>query len=473
MHGIKELEGIERIHLMGIGGSGMSALALLLSGLGFRVSGCDLSRSDYLVEVEKRGIEWLVGHSASHAGLFSPQLMVYTSAVESGHEELAAARERGAVTVGRGRLLSWLFNARRGIGVAGTHGKTTTSSMIGLILERAGCDPTLAIGAEVSDIGTNARVGKSDLFVAEIDESDGSFEFFSPAVTAITNVDWDHVNYYPTRQDVRDAFVRFAGGRKAGTPLVICAEDEGSQFLMETLKTGSPEDARNIVTCGWGRAWSWGACDVIRKKGGGVVFSVVRDGTDIGKMELAVSGDHNIMNALVACAAVSELGISFTAAAGTLSTFHGARRRQQKLGERDGIDVIDDYGHHPAEIAATLSALRDVYPDRRLVVAFQPHRFSRTAAFYREIAASLSMADIALLLPVYSAGEKADSEISSKNIFDIMKENNLHCALCRDETDALLQAQSLLRRGDVFVTLGAGSISRLGETYLRGNAKVS
>ncbi|MDR2174486.1 MAG: UDP-N-acetylmuramate--L-alanine ligase [Synergistaceae bacterium] len=463
MCGIKELDGVERVHLMGIGGAGMSALALLLSGMGFHVDGCDLSPSEYIPALEEQGIRCLLGHSSSHIEKFSPHLVAYSSAVNPDQEELRSARERGIPTVGRGRLLSWLFNARRGIGVAGAHGKTTTSSMIGLILERAGLDPTLTVGAEVCDIGTNARAGKSEFFVAEIDESDGSFEFFSPAVTAITNIDWDHVNYFPTYDDVLSAFVRFARARKPEAPLVICAEDEGSRSLIEKLRGGP-----GVVTCGWGKSWTWGAFDVTRKAGGGVSFSVARHGETLGRIDLAVSGEHNVMNALVACAAVSSL-VPFGEIAETLSVFRGARRRLEKVGKkttREGglAEVLDDYAHHPAEIRATLSAVRDIYPGRRLVVLFQPHRFTRTAAFYRQFASALGGADAVLLLPVYAAGEEAPPGVTSALISGAMNEES--SALCRDEEDAFSRLDSLLRGGDVLLTLGAGSVTHLGSVYI-------
>jgi UDP-N-acetylmuramate--alanine ligase len=468
MHGIKELGGVKRVHLMGVGGSGMSALALLLKGMGFHVDGCDLSPSEYIPALEERGIRCSIGHSSSHIEEFSPQLVAYSSAVNPLQEELRSAQRKGIPTVGRGRLLSWLFNARQGIGVAGAHGKTTTSSMIGLILEQAGLDPTLAVGAEICDIGTNARVGKSDFFVAEIDESDGSFEFFSPAVTAITNVDWDHVNYFSTYDDVLSAFVRFARARKPASPLVICAENDGSQSLIEKLR-GDP----NIETCGWGKSWAWGAFDVTRRAGGGVSFSVARHGETLGRIDLAVSGEHNVMNALVACAAVSPLA-PFEEIAKTLRVFRGARRRLEKVGEKQTpggglVEVIDDYAHHPAEIRASLSAIRDIYPGRRLVAVFQPHRYTRTAAFYAQIASALSGADVVLLLPVYSAGEEALPGVTSAAIFDAMNAPS-RSALCRDEEEAFSQLDSLLDSllcdGDVLVTLGAGSVTYLGSTYI-------
>jgi UDP-N-acetylmuramate--alanine ligase len=448
---------------MGIGGAGMSALALLLYGMGFEVDGCDLFKSEYITRLEALGIECLMGHSPSHLEAHLPHLLVYSSAVNGDHEELVFARKKGIRTVGRGLTLSWLFNAYRGIGVAGAHGKTTTSSMIGLILKESGYDPTLAIGAEIWDFGTNARVGKGDFFVAEIDESDGSFEFFTPEVTAITNVDWDHVNYYPTRDELLSAFVRFARARKPGTPLVICAEDEGSQRLVRELG-----DDSKIVTCGWGKAWDWGAFDVTHKTGGGVAFSVSQKGKDLGRMELSVSGDHNIMNALLACASTSCLSVSFDAIRRSLSGFRGARRRLEKIGEKENEDiiVIDDYGHHPSEIAASLSAVRDIYPSRRLVVVFQPHRYTRTCAFFREFASALEAADMTLLLPIYSAGE-APREITSSVIADVMNADGYFASLCIDEDDALVKLNSFLRRGDVLMTLGAGNVFKLGEAYLK------
>jgi UDP-N-acetylmuramate--alanine ligase len=473
MRDIKELDGVRRVHLMGVGGSGMSALALLLNGMGFHVDGCDLAPSEYVPALEEQGVRCFLGHSASHIENFSPQLVAYSSAVDPGQEELRSAREKGIPTVGRGRLLSWLFNAHRGIGVAGTHGKTTTSSMIGLILERAGLDPTLAIGAEVCDIGTNARVGKSGLFVAEIDESDGSFEFFSPAVTAITNIDWDHVNYFPTHDDVLSAFARFARARKPGTPLVICAENEGSQSLIGELR-GDP----GVVTCGWGKAWDWGAFDVTRKAGGGVSFSVSRREETLGRIDLAVSGEHNVMNALVACAAVLSLSapqsppVRFEEIAETLNVFRGARHRLEKIGKketREGgiVEVVDDYAHHPAEIRASLAAVRDIYPGRRLVAVFQPHRYTRTAAFYRQIASALSGADIVLLLPIYAAGEEAPPGVTSAVILGAMDAGASRPALCSDEEDVFSRLDSILRGGDVLVTLGAGSVTHLGSAYVK------
>lgn len=460
-----EFKGVERIHLMGIGGVGMSALALLLVGAGFKVDGCDLVQGSALAKLKRADIECALGHSADHIEKFLPQLLIYSSAVDHNHEELVAARRKGIRTIGRGLALSRFFNAARGIGVAGTHGKTTTSSMIGLILERGGLSPTIAIGGEVYDLDASAFLGNSDLFVAEIDESDGSFEFFKPALTVVTNVDWDHVNYFHTPDDVLAAFTRFARARKPETPLVICAEDDGSLSLIENLRP----DPR-LVTCGWGRSFDWGAFDVTRKPGGGIFFSVARGKETLGKLELAVSGDHNVMNALVACASGTLLGISFESIADTIRGFRGAKRRLEKIGEKkngDGsIDVIDDYGHHPTEIVASLAAMRDIYPKRRLVVVFQPHRYTRTRVFYRQIASALMGGDLVFLLPVYSAGEPSEG-ITSADISDIMNMNGYNAVLCDDQEDALVKLDSVLRSGDVLMTLGAGNVTMLGKAYLK------
>jgi UDP-N-acetylmuramate--alanine ligase len=262
------------------------------------------------------------------------------------------------------------------------------------------------------------------------------------------------------------AFTRFARGRKPETPLVICAEDDGSRSLIEKL---SPDTC--LVTCGWGRSFDWGAFDVTRKAGGGTFFSVARGKETLGRLELAVSGDHNIMNALVACACCALLGVSFESTADTIRGFRGAKRRLEKIGEKknkDGsIDVVDDYGHHPTEIAASLAAMRDIYPGpRRLVVVFQPHRYTRTRAFYRQIASALGGGDLVFLLPVYSAGEPPE-DITSANISDIMKLDGREAVLCDGHEDALAKLDSALRSGDVLMTLGAGDVTRLGEAYLK------
>ncbi|MDR1741945.1 MAG: UDP-N-acetylmuramate--L-alanine ligase [Synergistaceae bacterium] len=458
------LQGVERVHMVGIGGAGMSALAALLADMGFEVSGCDVACSDYDSVLSRKGITHVLGHSPSHIETFAPQLVVYSSAISPDQEELETARRSGISVVGRGLLLSRLFNSGFGVGVAGAHGKTTTSSMIGMILERAGLSPTFFIGAELRDIGTNAVLGHEErgLFVAEIDESDGSFEFFHPSVTVITNVDWDHVDHFHERSDMVSAFARFASARKPDSPLVVCMEDEGGREVARRCSQG-------VVTYGWGGAWNWGAFDVNQRVGGGVDFAVMRDGVPQGRLDLSyVSGGHNVLNALAACAAAAAVGVPWSASADALKVFKGARHRLEKVGEkqlkRGGMaDVVDDYAHHPTEIRATLSALRGIYPNRRIVAVFQPHRYSRTSAFSQLIAGALLGADAVLLLPVYSAGEAPIPDADSESIAAAMRRES---SVCQTEAEAFAKLDAILRDGDVLVTLGAGSVTHFGESYI-------
>lgn len=456
-----ELEGVRKVHLMGIGGAGMSSLARLLHGLGFQVSGCDLEKGHYLEELEALGIPCLTGHSQEHIEHFSPDLLIYSSAVPKDCEELTRAQRGGVRTVRRGEALSWLFNAAKGVGVAGTHGKTTTSSMISLILSRAGLSPTLYVGGEMRDMGTNAVLGEGELFLSELDESDGSFELFHPSLAVVTNVDWDHVDHFASREAVVEAFARFVRGRKPGAPLVVCGEDEGAQAMLQALGA----EPAPILRYGWGRGWDWGARDLRPRPGGGMSCRVLRGAEELGPLELAVSGEHNVLNALAALAAAGALGVPFGEAAPILWEFHGAARRLQVKGERDGVLVIDDYAHHPTEAAATLAALRGIYPGRRLLLVFQPHRYTRTAAFSGPLASVLSGADETLLLPIYGAGEAA-LPVSSEDIAKGIAGLGGRCELCAGEDEALAKALSLAREGDILMTMGAGSVFRVGEKFL-------
>lgn len=462
---ISELLGVTGIHLMGIGGSGMSSLARLLAGSGYTVSGCDSVRGHYIESLESMGIDCRIGHSPEHIDDIKPQLLVYSSAVSEDSPELSAARAAGIRTVKRGLALSWLFNAAEGIGVAGTHGKSTTSSMISLILERGGMSPTLYVGAEMLDLGTNAQIGNGRAFVAELDESDGSFEFFHPSVSVITTVDLDHVDHFHSMDDVVNAFVRFADGRKPGAPLVVCADDEGVAMMLERIKENAGGGA--IVRCGWGSSWDWGACDVRHKPGGGVSCRVLRNGTEAGVLDLSVSGEHNVLNALAALAAAELAGVPFEKASALLGDFHGASRRMQMKGEAGGVLVIDDYAHHPTEAEATIAAVRHIYPDRRLILVFQPHRYTRTAAFIEPLSRALAKADHTVLLPVYSAGESAadtGKPVSSSDL--AVRIGDERCSLCGCVEEAAEFLSSFAERGDVVLTMGAGDVYRVGDIFL-------
>ena len=448
----------KRVHLMGIGGAGMSALAKLLQSRGLDVTGCDLHESHY----DLTGISCLLGHSEHHIADLKPDALILSSAVHHDNPEVLYAQSHGIPIISRAQALSSLFNQSHGIGIAGAHGKTTTSSMTGLIFLRAGKNPTVYIGANVPDIGSNAISGTGEYFISELDESDGTFELFHPSIAIITNADWDHVDHYPTRESVLQAFTRYADGRKDGGTLILCAEDDGASRVYEMCSKTRGE----ILRYGWGKNHDWGAYDVASTHGGGISCTVSHNGQELGRLSLSVSGEHNIMNALAAIAAADLCGIDFTESAGILHDFHGSERRMQVKGiTRNNILVMDDYAHHPSEIAATLKAVRSIYPERRLVVVYQPHRFSRTAKFAPDIARALSQADKSYVLPVYSAGEDMLPHSSSQ---EILKHGagKIEAA----DFDAVSEIlKSAVKPGDILLTMGAGNVYELGENFVNEN----
>ena len=449
---------IHRVHLMGIGGAGMSALAILLKSHGLEVSGCDLKPPHY----DLASIPCELSHSAGHLDVYEPDALILSTAVSRENPEVILAKERGIPILSRAQALSYLFNKAEGIGIAGTHGKTTTTSMTGLIFLKAGKNPTVYVGANVPDIGSNAVSGSGPHFIAELDESDGTFELFTPEIAIITNSDWDHVDHYPRRDDVIEAFTRFVDGRKENGTLIICAEDEGASRVFENCD----KNRGRILRYGWGNSWDWGAYDLIKTHGGAISCKVSKNGRELGVLTLSVSGEHNVLNALAALAAADLCGIPFGEASGILHGFHGSERRMQVKGVTDSdVLVMDDYAHHPSEIRATLEAVRGIYPERRIVVLYQPHRFTRTAMFAPDIADALGMAGKAYILPVYSAGEKQCPHSSSDEV--VRLSNGRIKSVSFDDAVEILSLE--LKPGDIFLTMGAGDVYKAGEKFLNLN----
>ena len=439
----------------------MSALAILLKAHGLDVSGCDLKTPHY----DLGSIPFTLSHSESHIDTYKPDALILSSAIRHDNPEVVSAVSKGIPIFSRAQALSYLFNRSDGIGIAGTHGKTTTTSMTGLIFLKAGKNPTVYVGANVPDIGTNAVSGSGSQFIAELDESDGTFELFTPSVAIITNADWDHVDHYPAREDVIKAFTRFSDGRKQGGTLILCAEDEGASRVYENCDKNRGE----ILRYGWGKSWDWGAYDLTKTHGGGISCRVSHHGREIGALTLTVSGEHNVLNSLAAIAAADLRGIDFGTSSEILHDFHGSERRMQVKGETfSGILVMDDYAHHPSEIRATLEAVRGIYPERRLVVVYQPHRFTRTAMFAGEIAAALSLAAKAYVLPVYAASEKEIPHSSSDEIIRLSN-GRIHAATIEDAPGIL---RDELKPGDLLLTMGAGDVYSLGEKFLTENQNV-
>ena len=441
---------------MGIGGAGMSALAKLLKANGLDVTGCDLKEPHY--DLDK--IPCYLGHSKEHIKNINPDALILSSAVSRDNEEVLEAIKDGIKIMSRAQALSFLFNKSKGIGIAGAHGKTTTSSMTGLIFLKAGLNPSIYVGANVPDIGSNAISGTGENFIAELDESDGTFELFNPSIAIITNADWDHVDHYKTRDDVINAFTRFADGRKENGILIICAEDDGAKKVFNNCN----KNRGKIIRYGFNKNFDWSANEIENSHGGGINCKVFHDGVEMGFLKLSVSGEHNILNSLAAIAAAYECGISFEKSAQILKNFHGSERRMQIKGiiEEKNILIMDDYAHHPSEIKATLNAVKNIYPEKRILVLYQPHRFSRTAQFAPEIAKALSIADEIFLLPVYSAGEK---EISHSSSDEIIKNTTKKIHLVNFD-DAEEKIKNSLMPDDLFLTMGAGDVYKIGECLL-------
>jgi UDP-N-acetylmuramate--alanine ligase len=445
---------IRRAHFIGLGGVGMSGLALLLQQLGWHITGCDIQETRHLLDVQAHGIPVVVGHSASHLAEFDATCVVRTSAVSDSHPEIVEARRLGLPVLHRSDLLSVLFNDSYGLGVAGSHGKTTTSSMLSWILQSMGYEPCIAVGGEVRNIGTNASIGAGYAMVAELDESDGSFAAFRPAITVVTNVDLDHVDHYPSQEAVEKAFADFLAHRRGLA--ILCGDDPGIRSLLEKGQLAHP-----YILYGFSAD-----CDAVlsdyRPYGGGSVCRLkVRDGETL--LRLRIPGRHNVLNAAGAVLAAYSTGLGLSVASVPLEEFVGAERRFQRIGEAGDVLFLDDYGHHPREVEATLQAARESFPDRRIVAVFQPHRYTRTAAFGQQFGQALGLADRVLLLPVYGASEPPIPGVSQENIRKAMPDRFPVDCLEEPYIDGVAKR---LRKGDVVLFIGAGNIAALSRQVL-------
>lgn len=460
-----DLNKIRNIHLMGIGGAGMSGLALLFHELGFNVSGCDMGRNSYAEKIEKRGVKVLYGHDVKHLDDCHVDLLAYSSAILPSNAELIEARRRNIPVLKRAELLSLLFDSKKGIGVAGTHGKTTTTSLISFILEQADMKPTIAVGGELCDIGCNAKIGTGEYMVAELDESDESFEYFHPYFSVVTNVDWDHVNQYPSIQAVADAFVRFLSNIKPDGRLFLCGEDSGVRRVIAEL----PEDLKQkMFLYGRDPSFDFYATDIQYHCGGGLSYTFYAKGKKMGTIDLVISGEHNVLDSLAACGVAYELGVPFAIVQKSMRMFHGAKRRlQMRAMCPDNILVYDDYGHHPREMEATLNAVRLMYPDRRIVLIFQPHRYTRTQALFGQFARVLASVPQAVLLPIYAADERPIEGVSSKLISAEVARLGGNCILASNKIEAADKVLEIVRPGDFILTEGAGDVYVIGDLIVQ------
>ena len=447
---------VRKIHMIGIGGSGMSGIAEVLLNLGYEVSGSDLAMSQTVRRLGGLGAAIAIGHGRENLG--DADVVVKSTAVTAENPEVMAARERGIPVIPRAEMLAELMRLRTGIAVAGTHGKTTTTSLLATIFTEAGFDPTVIIGGRLNAYGAGARLGQGEYLIAEADESDGSFLCLAPIASVVTNVDVDHLDHYAGVEAIDEAFVAFLNGIPFYGVNVVCLDDPGVVRLLPRVK-------RPVLTYGFGeKARLRGR---ILESGAKSRFEVFLDGQCLGEMRLNHPGRHNVQNALGAIGLSLEAGIPLATIAEALARFGGVGRRFERKGERDGVVVIDDYGHHPAEIRATLATARSVYPDRRLVVAFQPHRFSRTKALFGDFCTCFEAADTLLLTEIYPASEAPIPGVSGESLAQgIRQVSKTKVAYYPDFAAMEAALPGVLRPGDLLLTLGAGSIWQVGVRYL-------
>ncbi len=447
-----------RIHFVGIGGIGMSGIAELLLNLGYRVSGSDRRRSDTTDRLTGLGAQVRIGHAAEHVP-GDAHVVVVSSAVRGGNPEVEEANRRKIPVIPRAEMLAELMRMKYGIAIAGTHGKTTTTSMVATVLAAAGWDPTAVVGGKLNSLGSNAKLGSGDFLVAEADESDGSFLRLSPTVAVVTNIDPEHLDYYSGIGQIKETFLHFINRVPFYGFAVLCIDHPNVQELIPSLR-------KTFVTYGFSAQADYRA-EGLAAEGMVSRFTVVRRGERLGEAGVRAPGTHNVSNALAAVAVASELGIPFDRIREGLADYRGVQRRFQVKGEREGVLVVDDYGHHPAEIRATLSAARSVWPGRRIVVGFQPHRYSRTHALFRDFLSAFHDADLLILFEVYPAGEEPIADATGERLAEGIREHGHKAVVYAGPAgDAASDVASRLRPGDIFLTMGAGDVWKVGEHVL-------
>ena len=431
----------------------MSGIAEVLLNLGYQISGSDLKASEVTERLEKLGAKISYGHHEKNVG--NAQVVVISTAVKDENPEVVCSKKLKIPVIPRIEMLCELARLKYTIAVAGTHGKTTTTSMIAFIFQEGGLEPTFVVGGKLHHLQSGAQLGNGEFLVAEADESDGSFLKLSPTIGIITNIDNDHLDYYKTIKNLRSAFIQFANRVPFYGCSILCGEDRGAASILPSLK-------RRVITYGLDRAWDYSAAN-ISVSPEGTNFSVLYRGKNIGPIRLKLFGKHSILNALAACACGLELKIPFEKIAQSLEKFESVARRLEVKGEKNSVVWVDDYGHHPTEIKATLSALREKFPAKKLVVFFQPHRYSRTKLLLKEFAGSFKDADEVILLPIYPAGEKPIAGVSSKALLPLLKKNGINASFLNGSQSRDLKGY--LKAGTVFLTLGAGDVWKIGQQF--------
>ncbi len=442
-----------RIHFVGIGGIGMSGIAELLLNLGYTVSGSDLKATEITARLEGLGAVITEGHSADCVE--GADVAVISSAVRPTNPEVLAARERSIPVIPRAEMLAELMRLKYSIAVAGAHGKTTTTSIVAAVLASGGLDPTVVIGGKLMSAGTNAVLGKGDFIVAEADESDGSFLRYSPAIAVVTNIDREHLDFYPDLKAIQRAFLQFIDRLPFYGLAVLCLDNEPTQAILPRIK-------KRHITYGMNPQADFQIRDVAFE-GRRSRFNVLRRGKPLGSFGLNLPGIHNVTNATAGIAVGLELDIPVASIRAALDEITGVQRRLEVKGEKNGVIVVDDYGHHPTEIKMTLEAANACWPGRRMVVVFQPHRYSRTRALFDEFTRAFYQSDVLCVLPVYAAGEDRIEGVSAGVLCDGIKAHGHKQVVCVENQPAAVEfLRATLAPGDLLLTLGAGDVWKIG-----------
>lgn len=451
---------IKKIHFVGIGGIGMSGIAEILLDQGFKVSGSDRALSEVTERLQKLGAEIMEGHKASNVKE-DVDALVYSSAVAPDNPEVLEAQRRSVPVIRRAEMLAEVMRLKYGVGIAGTHGKTTTTSMISLVLMEGGLDPTVIVGGKLSGLGgTNARLGHGEFIVVEADEFDRSFLSITPTIAVLTTLETDHLDCYRDLEDIKGAFIQFASKVPFYGFVVLCLDEPALLDIMPQLSK------KKIITYGLNPQADIQAVD-IRHRDNTSTYTLVRDDRDLGQITLQVPGKHNIQNSLAAIAVALELGVPFDRIKAGIERFSGVYRRWEKKGEVDGITVYDDYAHHPTECRATLSGAKSGWR-RRVVCVFQPHLYTRTRDFYEEFGKSFLLSDVLVVTDVYPAREEPIQGVTGELIVDAAKRfGHKDVLYVPDKKQVPLTLRKIVRKGDIVITMGAGDIWKFGEEFLK------
>jgi UDP-N-acetylmuramate--alanine ligase len=446
------------IHFVGIGGIGMSGIAELLLNLGYTVSGSDIKTSDITRRLEKLGGVIFEGHAENQ--IEGADVVVVSSAIYSENPELMAARQTSTPIIPRAEMLAELMRLKYSVAVAGAHGKTSTTSMVAAVLGTGDFDPTVVIGGQLKSIGSNALLGQGDFIVAEADESDGSFLKMSPTIAVVTNIDREHLDYYQDLDDIKAAFLKFIDRIPFYGLAVLCLDNEAVQQII-------PQIQKRYTTYGMSTQADFQAANIVFENYKSR-FTLLQQGKPLGEIRLNLPGIHNVYNSMASVAVGIELGIPFETIKRALETVQGVQRRFEIKGEINGVTVVDDYGHHPTEIKTTLQAAGECWPERRKVVVFQPHRYTRTKALFDDFTRAFYQSDVLVVLPIYAASEQKINGVNSGSMCDGITDHGHKEVICKDSLPAAVsELRELLKPGDILITLGAGDVWKVGEEILK------